>query len=144
MTVKRRKKSSRLHGSNTWTWGRNKHRGSGSRGGVGLAGCGKRSAHKRASVWKLKSYRGKHGFIPANTSAPVVAINVRDIEANLSKWVKSGSAKKDGDVFVIDLSSLGFTKLLSAGQVRHKFKIVVASATQRAVEKVKAAGGDLS
>ena len=46
MTVNRRRKSSRGQGSVTHGWGKNKHRNSGSRGGYGNAGTGKKAQAK--------------------------------------------------------------------------------------------------
>ena len=52
-------------------------------------------------------------------------------------------AVKEGDVFLVDLSKLGYTKLLGTGTVFVKLKLNIARFTPRAEEKIKAAGGEV-
>ena len=75
MTVNKRKKISRYRGSMTHGGGsKKKRRGSGNRGGKGLAGSGKRSDSKKPSLWKEK-YFGKFGFVSKNKST-INAVNI--------------------------------------------------------------------
>ncbi|MDP1728874.1 MAG: 50S ribosomal protein L15, partial [archaeon] len=79
MVVHKRQKSSRMRGAKT-THGfgaKKKHRGSGNRGGFGMAGSGKRADQKKPTIFKLygSSYFGKHGFT-SHTTIKVKAINV--------------------------------------------------------------------
>ncbi|RJQ20783.1 50S ribosomal protein L15 [Candidatus Woesearchaeota archaeon] len=142
MVVKKRRKSSRMLGTNTYGWGKNKHRNSGSRGGFGNAGTGKKSHNKKTKVW-AEDYFGKFGFVRHGQSNADVAINVRDVEGRLSGWVAQKQASREGDVFVVDLTKLGFTKLLGAGRVSTKMRIVIQNAVKSAKEKVQQAGGEV-
>lgn len=142
MVVKKRRKSSRLHGSGTYGWGKNKHRNSGGRGGYGNAGSGKKSHGKKPSNWGT-DYFGKFGFVRQGQSNKFVTINVKDVQDRIPAWSRAKSVHADGGVVVVDLKKLGFTKLLSSGKVTAKMRIVVAHAAENAVKKVKAAGGEV-
>ncbi|MBI4145707.1 uL15 family ribosomal protein [Candidatus Woesearchaeota archaeon] len=142
MVVKKRRKSVRMRGSATHGWGKNKHRNSGSRGGFGNAGTGKKSHNKKPSIW-AEDYFGKQGFISKSQRKAAVVINLRDVQDRLPKWVAMKNASVVQGVFVVDLGKLGFTKLLSAGRMAMKLKLIVDEAAEGVVEKVKAAGGEV-
>jgi len=55
----------------------------------------------------------------------------------------TGLVAKEKDTYIIDSEKLGFDKLLSKGKVERKLKISVPYATEGAIEKVKAAGGEV-
>ncbi|MBS3147853.1 uL15 family ribosomal protein [Candidatus Woesearchaeota archaeon] len=141
MVVNKRKKSSRGLGSCTHGWGKNKHRNSGSRGGFGNAGTGKKSHNKKPSIWAL-DYFGKHGFVSKGTRK-LITINLREVDDQLPSWIERKLAVVEGGVVVVDLKKVGYDKLLSSGQIRRKLKVVVSSAAKGVAEKVKAAGGEL-
>ena len=141
MTVNKRKKVSRCRGSMTHGWGaKKKHRGSGNRGGKGMAGSGKRSDSKKPSLWKQK-YFGKYGFVSRNPKN-ITAVNISYLEENISK-LSSDIVNKENDFFSINLEKLGFNKLLSSGKVTNKYKIKVPYASKKAVEKIKSNGGEI-
>lgn len=137
MVVKKRNKHARSLGSNTYGWGKNQHRGAGSRGGRGNAGTGKKAHAQETRVWGTK-YFGKSGFTP-RPKHHENAIALKDVEQNLRRWVHEKKAT-DSEV---NLSSLGYTKLLSNGKLTKKLKITVAKATNAAAEKIKNSGGEL-
>ncbi|MBW2970225.1 50S ribosomal protein L15 [Candidatus Woesearchaeota archaeon] len=139
MTVKRRKKHTRAH--NTHGWGRNKHRKSGSRGGYGMAGTGKKAETLKTKIWR-EDYFGKHGFV-CKTSKQEKAITLKDIEDKTPLWLKQKKIKEEAGSIVIDLKILGYNKLLGTGKLTRKTKIIVPKAVPRAAEKIKAAGGEL-
>lgn len=142
MTTNRRKKDTRMRGSHTHGWGsKKKHRGSGNRGGKGMAGTGKRSDAKKPSIWK-EEYFGKHGFVNKN---PVIreSINIGDLDGKAQKLVDKKAAKMENGAFVINLAELGFDKLLGKGRVTKKMVITANYASAGAVESVKAAGGEV-
>ena len=144
MTVNKRKKNSRQRGSKTHGWGSmKKHRGAGSRGGRGMAGSGKRSDSKKPSNWKEK-YFGKHGFKSKKQGIKIKALNLLDIENRLNSLLKEKIIEKENDFYDIDAEKLGFNKLLSKGNVSNKFRIKVMYASKNAIEKVKAAGGNVT
>lgn len=150
----KRLKNVRQRASKTHGWGAmKKHRGAGNRGGRGNAGSGKRGDQKKPSYWNDKkpvgskkygkSYFGKHGFSSVWSKSPR-GINVQDIERQLGSWAKDKKATKSADTYSIDLSKLGFHKLLGTGKVTQKLKITVLKATPSAIEKVNAAGGSVT
>jgi len=142
MTVNRRKKDVKQRGSHTHGWGsKKKHRGSGNRGGKGMAGTGKRADQKKPSIWK-EEYFGKHGFSRINAHS-LTSINIGYIDQNIEKLVKSGIAKQQNGSFTINLADLGFDKLLGTGKVSRKIIITSDYASAGAVDAVKAAGGEV-
>lgn len=143
MVVHKKKKNKRMRGTQTHGWGaKKKHRGSGNRGGKGMAGTGKRSHGKKPMIW-AERYFGKFGFIHHGINVSIKPINIADIENRLEKFVALGAAKKDGNAYTIDLEKLGYNKLLSKGNAKSKLKIHVDYASANAIEKIKKAGGDV-
>lgn len=147
MVVNKRKKVDRFRAETTHGWGgKKKHRGSGNRGGKGMAGSGKRADQKKSLVLKLygKEYFGKHGFTNPNSQAyEKKCINLCEIETKLDYYVEQKLVKKDGDSFIINLEKLGFDKLLGKGHVSKKLKITVPSFSKLAAEKIKEKGGEV-
>jgi len=144
MVVRRRKKSRRLRGrTRTMGWGRiGQHRKSGSRGGFGAAGM-----HKHRWSWVVKyapSWFGKHGFNPPKAlEVKLNPINLGEVCEHIDEWLRKGLASREGDRVTIDLSKLGYNKLLGRGRVSRPLKIIVPSATKTAIEKVREAGGEV-
>ena len=131
--TKKRKKSSRYHGRNMGTCGtgaRKKSKGSGHRGGKGMAGSGKRADQKKSLVLKLygHGYFGKQGITSKGTERDKGdRINVGEIQEKY----KSGE---------LNLSSY---KILGDGEIKNKFIITAQSASKSAIEKVEKAGGKI-
>ena len=131
--MKKRAKSSRMHGRKMGTHGggaRKKRKGHGHRGGTGMSGTGKRADHKKTLVLKLygNKYFGKQGITSRGTKRDKRdRINVGEIQ---DKY-------KPGE---IDLSK---HKVLSHGEIKDKFVIKAKEASKKAIEKVKAAGGEI-
>lgn len=144
MVVRREKKSRKMHGYRNRGWGSiGQHRKSGSRGGRGAAGM-----HKHKWSWIIKNYRdwfGKRGFIPRNPSytLKVSEINVGQIEEIVNKMVEMGTAMKEGSRVVVDLSRLGINKLIGDGEIAQPVKVVVWSASKKAIEKIRKVGGEV-
>lgn len=142
MTVNKRKKFSRYRASMTHGKGsKKKRRGSGNLGGAGMSGSGKRADSKKPSNWKEKRYFGKYGFI-SKSKKNIVPVNISYIDANLNK-LPMDTIKKENSFYSIDLSKLGFNKLLSGGKEANKYKIKVQYASKKAIEKVKGSGGEV-
>lgn len=121
-----------------------KHRGSGHRGGVGFSSIGKRGSAKLMKITKGEKYLGKEGFKSIKKqSKPVKAINLNELQAKLNTLLKEGKITKENDKYVIDLSVLGYQKLLAKGDVKEKMKIKVDFVSSGAEEKVKKAGGEI-
>ncbi len=144
MVVNRRKKAVKHRGHNTHGHGASKkHRGAGSRGGRGNAGTGKRAGQKKAGLKDFKLGRVK-GFLRRRGLRRENTINLGCFTSKtIDKYVKAGEAKKEGAFYVLDLVALGYDKLLGTGSTDLKLKISVAKCSAQAVEKVKAAGGEI-
>ena len=144
---KKRRKTVRFRGSKTHGYGaKKKHRGAGSRGGRGNAGTGKRSDNKKPSVWKEfvsgkdPSKRGFTSWLRVND----VTINVGHLASSADRLVAEKKATVSAGVVTIDLTALGYTKLLSSGTIKRKLHVTVAKAASLAVEKVQKAGGTVT
>jgi large subunit ribosomal protein L15 len=143
MPAKKRKKNSRQRASTTHGWGaRKKHRGSGNRGGQGMAGTGKRSDAKKTMIWK-EDYFGKFGFKKKGQVIEMIPINIEQIEQKLDILAKENKVVVENGVFNIDITKLGYNKLLGIGMVRHKMKITTDFASAGAMAKIKKAGGEV-
>lgn len=135
MAARKRKKNTRQRGSCTHGWGSmKKHRGKGNKGGAGMAGTGKKGDAKNPSVWKEK-YFGKYGFKKKGLKKKINAINIDELDKLADK--------KEGDVYILDLKSVGYNKLLGKGILKNKFKVTVDSASEKAVQKIQDKGGEV-
>jgi large subunit ribosomal protein L15 len=128
-----------MRGGQNNGWGKH-HRGKGNKGGCGNAGRGKRSDHKKRS-YEDKPL-GKFGFKTHNTKIVHKTISFREIEDQLQTWTAKKLVEMKGDLVHVDLGKLGYTKLLANGRLTKKLQISVPHASQRAIEKIKAAGGE--
>lgn len=109
-----------------------KGRGAGNRGGRGMAGTGKRAAQKKPSILTQygNAYFGKHGFTrPQKTQKKEKIINLQA----LSKFSSTS----------INLTELGYTKLLGSGKPEKAYTIIVPAYSKKAKEKIEAAGGSI-
>jgi len=121
-------------GSRTYGWGQvSQHRGSGSRGGHGKAGIHKGRWNQNEPKWQPKV-----GF-RCPTRKALKTINLRDLTGLLSSRKGEEAAK----VEEIDLTSLGYEKLLGAGRISRPLRVKVGSASESAVKKISEAGGEL-
>jgi len=130
MRLKKRRKSSRMHGRGTGShgWGfRKKHKKSGHRGGKGMAGTGKRADQRKTWVIRYRfPYFGKQGFTSKSTEKRKnKVINLREIQ---NKY-------KPGEI------NLSEYKILGDGEIKDKFIIKAKQASSSAIEKIEAAGG---
>ena len=128
-------KVSRMRGSKTHGYGeKKKHRGKGSRGGVGLANAFK---HKR--VWTKKKHPellhrnvGFKSLQQRGLKHKVKAINVGDLSRLKVDFKKE-----------VDLGKLGYDKLLGSGAISAPLKVRVDSYTESAEQKIQKAGGKI-
>ena len=134
------RKNERHRGSRTHGRGKKGGRGAGLRGGRGNAGLNK---HNQLKV-KIDNpdYFGRKGFkrhpsLHNNKGT----INVGNIQSDLPKYLENGIAKKEGKNIVIDLTETDYDKLLGGGVIKSPLTIKVHEATQKAKDKVAAAGG---
>lgn len=138
--IKRRSKRTRLRGSRTAYWGnRKKHKGTGMRGGAGMAGTGKKAGQKKTYILKnFPDYFGKKGM--GRKSEKLEVINVEDIEKNIENFIRKGKAKKIGKGIELDLKNY---KILGDGDVKEKLIIKAQAISESAREKIEKAGGEI-
>ncbi len=139
MTVRKRKKVRKQRGSRTYGYGRisGGHRKGGSRGGKGNAGI--KDHHQIGRI--LEMIKDQKGFTVPNSPSTDSSINVGDIDAQFDLLIAKNIAKKEGSVIKIDVTELGYSKVLGKGLVSHPFHLYAEKITPRAQEKIKAAGG---
>jgi len=132
------RKTRKKRGSRTQGWGRvGQHRCTGSKG--------RRKPGRHKALWSYiikydPEYYGKRGFTcPKSLKQEVNVINVGSLELISEKFpVEEGKEKS-----VMDLESLGYTKLLGAGKITKPLVVKVASCSKTASEKIKKAGGQV-
>ena len=83
-----------------------------------------------------------HGFNPRKKK--LTSINLRQIDNDAESWAKKGVIEAASGVFKIDLTKMGYDKLLGTGKVTKKLEIAVKYASPRAQEKVGSAGGKIN
>ena len=128
--TKKRKKSPRQMGSRTHGQGAMK-RGSGHRGGIGMAGTGKRADQKKSMITAKygNKYFGKQGITSKRTAKRrLKTINIRKI---LEKYVGKTN---------VDLSGY---KILGDGEISKAITIKAKAFTKSAKEKIEKAGGEI-
>jgi len=126
----KRKKSVKLRGSMTHGHGhKKKRRGGGSLGGRGNAGLLK---HKKFRMLKYQRERlGKHGF----KSLKQKGFKPNTVTLNLNDLVRLAEGKE------IDLTSLGYDKVLGSGKVTVALTVKAKAFSEKAKEKIEKAGG---
>jgi large subunit ribosomal protein L15 len=118
-------RGSRYHGR-----GKKAGRGAGKRGGRGKAGIGKHKVMFRNKY--MPGHWGMHGFNRHPSLRTVnVSINVSEVEE-----------MADGDS--INLTDMGYDKLLGKGSISRAINITVSEASAGAMQKVVAAGGTVT
>ncbi|HJM18683.1 MAG TPA: uL15m family ribosomal protein [Candidatus Thalassarchaeaceae archaeon] len=117
-------RGSRYHGR-----GKKAGRGAGKRGGRGNAGLNKHRVMTRLKY--MPGHWGMHGF----NRHP----SLRNVNSSINLGSVNEMAEGDG----INLSKLGFDKLLGRGSIDRALRITVKEASARAIEKVESAGGSI-
>ena len=132
------RKIRKKRGSRTQGYGRvGQHRCKGSKG------YRKAGRHKAGWSYVLRyepDYFGKKGFTsPKSLKQKENIINVKELD----EIAEQISTEKKEDKIVIDLESLGYTKLLGTGKVTKPLVVKIASCSKSATEKIKEAGGQI-
>ena len=115
---------SRYHGR-----GKKAGRGAGKRGGRGNAGL-----NKHRVMTRLKYMPGHWGMHGVNRHPGLRVVN---------SSINLGQVAEIADGDSIDLSEMGFDKLLGRGSIDRALTIKVAEASAKAIQKVEAAGGSI-
>jgi large subunit ribosomal protein L15 len=128
------RKIRKFRGSRTVGYGRiGQHRDSGSKG--------YRKVGRHKHLWSyvnsyLPGYFGKNGFVSPQS------LHRKNNAINIQRLTEIIPLQKDGKN-TIDLTSLGYTKLLGSGQINQPLTITVPSCSKSAQEKIVKAGGKI-
>jgi large subunit ribosomal protein L15 len=132
------RKSRRQRGSRYCGWGQvGQHRQAGARGGVGQAG-----KHKHfwiRTVIEEPNHFGHDLFNSFNRNIVQRWVNIKDLD---SVFAKHGKVDDNGKV-ILDLTTLGYDKLLGGGRPTGAFTIKVANVSKSAKERIEAVGGEV-
>ena len=132
------RKSRKQRGSRYCGWGQiGQHRQSGSRGGVG--GAGKHKHFWIRTVKEEPNHFGHDAFNSLNRNIVNRWINIRDLDSLFSKHAVTDDAGK----VVLNLSSLGFDKLLGGGTLKGAYTIKVPKISSNARSKIESMGGEV-
>ena len=126
-----------MRGSRTHGYGRvGQHRGAGSRG--------HRKVGRHKHLWSYvvtyePDYFGKHGFTsPKSLKHKEKIINIAQLDE-----MSQLTTEKEKGITHVNLTSLGYTKLLGTGQITKPLTVTVSSCSKTAAEKIKKAGGQI-
>ncbi len=131
-----------MRGSRTVAGGcSKKRRGAGNRGGKGLAG-----GHKHHWSWMVKfdpKHFGKYGFKrPQGVSQVFNPVNVDFLDENSDKLLSQGIATEEDNKIIIDVTELGYNKVLGKGKISKALTIKAPQFSKSAVSKIENAGGE--
>lgn len=137
-----KKNVTKFRGSRTCGGGTHKNRrGAGSRGGHGNAGNDKHHFVRNF----LQGYTfGKHGFKrPQKVISYKSIVNVGELDEMAQQLVLDEQARKEGDVYYINLAELEYPidKLLGTGKAAKSMIITVADCSDKARSRIEEAGG---
>lgn len=133
----RLRKTRKHRGSRNHGWGQvGQHRASGHKGGLGQAGLLKH--HFSTMLKEDPDHFGHDSTHPPHPNIIKKWTSVRDLDDLFAK-----SGKKEGDKNILDLTTLGYAKLLGGGQVKNAIVVKIKQSTASAQEKVKKAGGEV-
>ena len=140
MVIRRKKKILKKRGRGSGYGSHKKHRGGGSRGGRGLAGLHK---HKRMTGLKyMPEHFGKKGFKrPQKILKELKIINLKDLDSKVDELLKENKIKKEKDGIKINLTELGYDKLLGSGKVKHKLIVEAKYFSKNAIKKLEGVKG---
>jgi large subunit ribosomal protein L15 len=131
------RKTRKMRGSRTHGYGRiGQHRDAGSKG--------QRKVGRHKHLWSYVTahepdYFGKKGFTsPQSLKRKENTLNLLQLDQIAAK-----APAEKGEIH-LDLTSLGYTKLLGTGKITKPLTITVPSCSKTAAEKIKKAGGKIS
>jgi large subunit ribosomal protein L15 len=129
----KQRKTRKMRGSRTHGYGRiGQHRDAGSKG--------QRKVGRHKHLWSYVTtyepdYFGKKGFTSPQS------LKRKENTINIKQLTKIAAETPDAHV---NLTSLGYTKLLGTGKITKPLTITVLSCSKTAAEKIKKAGGQIS
>ncbi|MFX1567912.1 MAG: uL15m family ribosomal protein [Promethearchaeota archaeon] len=143
-----------MRGRRTHGYGRvGQHRKTGQRAGKGKTTQWKKS--KKTYYLKQKELGfpdpdwdiGKKGFKRPQDLIRIYqvnTINVKDLDQKIENLVLNNKAIKSGNTYNINLNESNIQKVLGRGEINKVINITVNKASQKAIEKVEAAGGKIT
>ncbi len=143
-----------MRGRRTHGYGRvGQHRKTGQRAGRGKTTQWKKS--KKSYYLKQKELgfpdpdwdMGKKGFKRPQDIVRIYhdkTINVKDLDHRIDSYVLNNKATKSGNTYNINMNEINIQKVLGKGDVNKVINITVNKASQKAIEKVEAAGGKIT
>ena len=114
-------------------------KGSGNRGGRGQAGM-----HKHKWTYTVKydpEHYVKRGFIRHSAGKELKAINLKELDKMVDKLVDQKMAEEENGKVKINLSKIGYDKLLGSGKVTKPLIVEAKHFSKNAVEKLEKSGG---
>lgn len=142
MVVRKKKKVRKFRGQRTYGYGSHKkHRGKGSRGGRGLAGMHK---HKWSYTVKYApEHFGKRGFKrPQEIVRRQESINLKELDQIAERLLEQKLAEKEGDKIKINVSKLGYEKVLGSGKLTKPLIVEAKYFSKSATKKLEKARGE--
>ncbi len=121
-----------------------KQRGSGNKGGTGMAGT-----HKGKWTWVIKydpNHFGRRGFVvPEEAKEEVRSVNLDDLERIVDLVERGGElirgiAKDDGG-YVVNAAEMNIDKVLGKGRLSRPLTVKAKSFSKNAQKKLEDAGG---
>jgi large subunit ribosomal protein L15 len=141
--IRRTRKIRKMRGSRTVGGGSSKkRRGAGHRGGRGNAGL-----HKSKWTWTVKydpKHFGKYGFKrPPKSILKFAPVNLDYLDEKSEELVKQGLAQSKNGAIEIDITDLGYNKVLGKGRVNRPLIIKSPKFSSSAIQKIEEAGGEV-
>lgn len=142
MSPHKLRKTRKRRGSRSMGWGQiGQHRKHGRKGER------KVGRHKHLWTYVIKyepDYFGRRGFTsPQSLKQNISEINVGQLDELVDKLtMEKRLEKKKGKTFV-DLTGLGYNKLLAVGRITKPILVKVESYSERAAKKIEEAGGQI-
>lgn len=142
--IRKSRKISKMRGSRTCGGGcSKKRRGAGHRGGRGNAGSGKEKKQKATWFQIYKpNHLGKYGFQRADfLRSDELGINVSYLDQHVDELVAQGCVEFEDKTMIVDVTKIGYQKVLGSGQITKPLVVKASSFSGRAIEKIEQAGG---
>lgn len=96
--------------------------------------------------WIVKydpNHYGKHGFKrPQKTICKFNTINLDFLDEKLDELVLKGVAKKEKGKIVVDVTELGYNKVLGKGRITKPVRVKSPKFSESATRRIEEAGGE--
>ena len=140
--IRKKRKINKMRGTRSIGGGcSKKRRGAGHKGGRGKAGLS-----KHHWTWTVKydpDHFGKHGFKrPQKKINKIHPVNLSYLNAKLDQLLDEGLAFREGDSIIIDVTELGYNKVLGGGKLFKSITVKSPMFSASAEEKIQEAGGE--